>query len=143
MATSPALPDETVVPEALRDLPPAFIEMSASEFGARPGLALAEVAAGAVVRITDRRMGVVKGYLMSELPPGLEPVEHLLPPPSYVTRPRAAGSRTCPGCGQVRPAEDFAPVDRANGNRRQGRCNACASAHRERNGAPEAAKEAS
>jgi hypothetical protein len=85
---------------------PAFIDVSAGFFNRHPGRMLAEVAAGGVVRITDRRMGIVKGYLTAELPAGLEPVADLIPGTLMrggLPRP-PEGFRHCSGCNRDLPA---------------------------------------
>lgn len=88
------------------DRVPAFIEVSSGEFGAHPGRMLAEVAAGAVVRIVDRRMGIIRAYLTAEAPVGLEPVRDLLAPPALPdgSPPPAPGEKHCPACKQNKPA---------------------------------------
>lgn len=88
------------------DQVPAFIDVSASEFNSHPGRMLAEVAAGGVVRVTDRRMGLVRAYLTRELPAGLAPVADLIPEAVMANGlpPAPAGHKRCSTCHQVKPA---------------------------------------
>lgn len=79
MFTEPDDPGQgTADPE---DMTPAFLQVSASEFGARPGRMLAELASGACLEVTDMRMGRRVGFISmsQELPPSLRKVAHMLP----------------------------------------------------------------
>lgn len=110
---------------------PAFLDVSGSEFNDHPGRLLAEVAAGAVVRVTDRKLGIVRGYLTRELPAGLQPVADLIPEPVRQNGlpPAPDGFKRCSACHEAKPATtDEFYRNRSNADGLMDSCKPCKNA---------------